>query len=1438
MATHGDKFGQQKGRGDWGKGNFLRELPQHGTQTFGDFSGGLDARTNRERTPENASYDTLDMLVSPANELIRAPGADTIETLADRDPLQLALHPSLSHTSELVMFDPPYIGIKTAGDTNWINVGLVGADRRFFWANYGETFVFGNRARALLKREPGTLTVETLDKAPQGVSLATFASRLFVGGAYIEGKHEPVGMAWNTPSGDLNDWTGDGAGFELLIDDMNQGDKIVALRTMGLNLMAILMRKSIWIGRFTGNLNRPAAFEPRIPGVGCANEQTARNTKYGVMFLSDTGVQLFDGNSVEMVSGQINKMLLPLDKTKLVEYSAVYSPLTRQYKLLTPTGTFIFDLEYKRWYRSSLIARSAVVFPTQIVAASWDSTAGSWEDHLSTVWDDLVSAEEDGGSIVYLGVQTGVPRLAKENPATETYLGATLTPYWSFPFQEGPMRHFLFTTHAVLLDYVGGGSVRVYLPNYDGDFAAVTTQPLEATSNLRTAWVPVTSTGKGVSAKLEITAGSPRISVVQLRSMLRGPRIAPIVVDAPPPPDSILTVNKSAIEVSIIGGCSDAEPQLITWSNPAGLAGLVVTTTAPWLNLVTVGDITTVTIDPTDLVAGVYNGTIIGSQPGSSGSPRLITVQLTVLDMSSMNNLLVEDDFEEYMPGSFTGGEDGAATSMFREGRWSRHGHVEVTGEVVAPIAPYSGLRAYVGAFYPDELITGDAYVQRSDWGLPPNTPVRVVVQMYPVSYLGYDATVKDNYPQVGLEVEGLTGPSRHAYRGFDDPPPPPVEWFQLEVCGRTREDGTIDVRLGHFDSLGIGANRAAMFDTVRIYGPGVVVPPPESPETLSLSVGELSDASELSTLVSGGIFLADASDPDEFYLTEEEVDDLGLFVNDIEVSVLARSLLRARDDGSLRTVHLQFAASPGDTVELRKGARTLAPRVLVEFGYWNDYDEPVRIKDEPWKVGFNARFPKTSAAYARKTGVLGPLCTVEEAKAIDPITDWLEQKIAAHEPHFWDHIPGGIPGKAWYNSPGLNPMYGYHIATAVKWLRPNAVNPTYDAGGGNMQPQIIAFNDYSNSIDDHQIWRLGWNALLDGNQAVNYYDRALIFLQMWLRTGDDEWLKKAHVIQWHYHTQNIIRNFRLTGGFGTVSGQAWCLQPEGTLWYYALTGSNMAREAILAGAEMLYMDGASGYFNDQNTYTEYTPEAPGSDFQGHPVLGFTAADVRGTSRTNQAYACAEMAKGDNLTWGGNPARDWKALLQSRLDRIAEANAPNRSLVETATDAYYRYTKPLAWSFPTEPVNGFMEAVITDALLFFRRHYPTSLGSDRIAFIERIIPKLSKWLYENFAGVSTVNSGSNLRFRVYNVWTNEASPDQGNVDLVRMHAHQFAATHVLTGDSVWRDRALQVMKDGAGEFSHTGLEDAGMGGNKQFTENWFRYNNAIAYLHNPDPDKL
>jgi hypothetical protein len=502
----------------------LEEIPEKSYAHFSDFREGYDSSDTAQDTPDNASPYMLDVEVTVHDTLRRAPGVMEVETIEDREPYaQLILHASLDNRSELLLIDPPYLGIKTTGDTNWIDGGLI-AGGRYAYTNFGGSLIFSNGISKVFVRQSETETVEELTTAPVARSYATFAGRVWAGGAQIDGRYEPLGVAWSSAFSDYEDWTGVGSGFELLIANVMIGDRIVSLRPMGLDFMAILCRRSVWIGRRTGLRDRPADFMPRVPGVGAVSDSTNVVTRFGVIFLSDSGVFLFDGNNAELISKKINKELLPIDFSALHLYSASYNPFSKRYYLHTPTDTWVYDLDYDRWYRRSLISRASSVFANQFDAITWAELIGSWDDQNRT-WASYSPEEGDTFQHFFLAQNSGVWQLGVEDKYLPSNFGADLQAVWETKTDQSSMPTDQIFTDDVLLNYRGGGSVTVGLPNIMGHFHDLTTLALP-TQN-----VPVTSrsrtvhSGNGVGVRVRLVDGDVEIGRISVGFRVTSPRI-------------------------------------------------------------------------------------------------------------------------------------------------------------------------------------------------------------------------------------------------------------------------------------------------------------------------------------------------------------------------------------------------------------------------------------------------------------------------------------------------------------------------------------------------------------------------------------------------------------------------------------------------------------------------------------------------------------------------------------------------------------------------------------------------------------------------------------------------------------------------------------------------------------------------------------------------
>jgi hypothetical protein len=548
MQNYNDKFGAGRYRA-YGKGNYLQSVPQNQPVSFNSFAGGLDMRESREDVSQGSSPNCCDVEITQRDRLRPVAGVTAEEELT-RTAQQLVLHASLDYTSELVLFDPPFIGVKTGDTTEWFDVGLPTGERKFTYVNFGGTLLLSNGRVGLYAKKAGENDVELVEDAPAAHSLASFAGRVFAGGSVIGGNREPLGISWSAP-GSYEEWrlfddegVRTGAGFELLIDDMAYNNYFVAQRTMGLDFLAIFLRNSIWIGRKSGQPTRPADFQARVVGLGVVNEASCVVTRFGVVHLHDSGVYLFDGNTSSLISEQINPELLPLD-SELSSYSISYNPGSKQVLLFTPACTWAYDLERQRWIKRSLIARGASLFTGQIGALTWAELTGTWAEQ-DEMWEDYKARESEPQKYLFLSADGTA--LGEEEVGTLSNFGEAFLPYWESGLLVQDTS--LMTLKAVTLRYCGGGQIELLSPNTEGELGTFRAGPLRTNNSNEPKAQKFSGarTGNGFSLRIQFTTGTPEISRFEATILPGGPRIEKTLV-----PFAMLTDE----EVDIVGYFTD-----------------------------------------------------------------------------------------------------------------------------------------------------------------------------------------------------------------------------------------------------------------------------------------------------------------------------------------------------------------------------------------------------------------------------------------------------------------------------------------------------------------------------------------------------------------------------------------------------------------------------------------------------------------------------------------------------------------------------------------------------------------------------------------------------------------------------------------------------------------------------------------------------------------
>jgi hypothetical protein len=495
-----------------GSASFNSIMPGETTVNIGSFVGGYRTDMSAEALPETASPLLLDFEVTRGDRLVRAPGTTEVEIL-EHVPSAALVHSNLDASSELLLFAAPFVGVKRAGATVWTNEGLLDKGH-WVGTNYAGSFIFTNGRELVYSREPNDANIRATT-VPVGRTLAAWNNRLWIGNTVIGGNFLPMGVCWSGANGGFEDFTGVGTGFEELIYDFAADDGIVALRPMSLDFMAILCKKSLWIAARSGDINEPGLISPVEPGIGCVSESTARVVYGGVEYLSDVGVQIFDGQKSNNVSEQINAELLPLDYEHIDQYWGHYDAKHRRYLLGTPDGTWVHDISFNRWYKRSLIAARGINFPAELIATTWDNDSGSW-DEADDDWADYDPHGEPDRTVFMIG-----NKLHAEDYVSLTYFDTPFVPTYRTKQYIGAKIGEFVTVKGMQIRYIGKGELEVYTQDTGGTLRRLMVRPLpDSNGQLQDGLYTGVRTGLRGQMEIRLLRGSIEIDMLGMTMQL------------------------------------------------------------------------------------------------------------------------------------------------------------------------------------------------------------------------------------------------------------------------------------------------------------------------------------------------------------------------------------------------------------------------------------------------------------------------------------------------------------------------------------------------------------------------------------------------------------------------------------------------------------------------------------------------------------------------------------------------------------------------------------------------------------------------------------------------------------------------------------------------------------------------------------------------------
>lgn len=523
MSTWGDKVGTQS-RSDAGVGVSAPPLPAQDPQDviYSSWQRGLYTADSPEDIPRESVQDSSDVRVTRDDGLRRLEGVTQDQNVAPREVAYLFEHAGVDFSTELIVIDPPYLGYKSAGAFTFVNLGIVATgDRGWNVVNIAGTLLFSNGSSGTYTREPGSAIVTDISADVIADTFATQFGRVFAG-SYTDPVSGLQGLAirWNgTGATPASDWGSINAGAELLLSNTPEADRIVALRPVGFDILAILTRKAVWVGNRTNVANRPADFKQRFNGFGCVSEATAVVSPHGIIYVGDEGVTLFDINSVKIISPEINNILLPLDYLQIGSYRGVYQPYRDRYVLKTPTGVWYYefgnDQRPPRWYFSSYVPESLVIFTDQSGNVYWDTVQGTWDDQDLT-WDEMIQGELNAPAVLYFG---NSHKIGFEDSVALDYMGVAQNPY-ATTTQNLKNPSDLVSTIWFEIEYATDDATTLTLktPDEDGTFVFTKTVNLPDTNGAKLLGV-FGFTGTGQGSTIQVVFPGKTATIYRIRQV-------------------------------------------------------------------------------------------------------------------------------------------------------------------------------------------------------------------------------------------------------------------------------------------------------------------------------------------------------------------------------------------------------------------------------------------------------------------------------------------------------------------------------------------------------------------------------------------------------------------------------------------------------------------------------------------------------------------------------------------------------------------------------------------------------------------------------------------------------------------------------------------------------------------------------------------------------
>lgn len=359
-------------------------------------------------------------------------------------------------------------------------------DNTYFFTNGVEELLYWNGSDAACAKVSSHGSFEHFSTTlhPIGRYIVFFAGRVLLGYTTENSTNYPSRIRWSEPSTSLgsgwmlwDDSAGEGAGFTDLLDTPGP---ITGFGKLG-NQLLVFKYDSVWIGRETGDLSDPIAFE-KLFDTGCLTGRSYQSLDPNTgIFLGKDNLYMLSGISCRPVGDKIRTTLFSeLDHNRVRKISAGIRRDLSLYYLMIPTiGTSEIDWAYCYNYIEEKFHNEQYTTPVNELCVIDLATTPSIDTYTSGTIDDysgLIDSYESGAATPALifGVNAGAcyrVHLASSSVASDSFRGGSTeytvgfhVQWYSKDYRFNPNGYS--DTHSIIFHYSSPydtNSVMIYL---------------------------------------------------------------------------------------------------------------------------------------------------------------------------------------------------------------------------------------------------------------------------------------------------------------------------------------------------------------------------------------------------------------------------------------------------------------------------------------------------------------------------------------------------------------------------------------------------------------------------------------------------------------------------------------------------------------------------------------------------------------------------------------------------------------------------------------------------------------------------------------------------------------------------------------------------------------------------------------------------------------